>query len=187
MPVTPNFALPYPGPLDPPCDFAQQWCALSDSFQGVLDAFTDVTDRTVPAIPIAQLTLTAPVTLENLIDIPFDTISLDTAGWVDFDADRTAIRVNRAGIYVAHGRCETISVASAQFYNMFIQTDFNSTVASDTQQYNAVATLGLMGTALTTLFAPGSFRMAMSTSAATTITVQRAALTVFWHADRTTP
>lgn len=187
MPTTPNFALPYPGPLDAPCDFAQQWCELSDAFQTVLDTFTAVTDRTVPAIPIAQLTLTAPVTTENLIDIPFDTISLDTAGWVDFDANRTAIRVNRAGIYVVHGRCETISVAGAQFYSMFVQADLTNTITSDTQQYNAVATLGLMGAALHVITTPTSYAMAMSTSAATSITVQRAALTVFWHADRATP
>lgn len=36
MPVTANFALPYPGALDEPCDFAQDWCAFTDATSTVL-------------------------------------------------------------------------------------------------------------------------------------------------------
>lgn len=191
MPVTPNFALPYPGPSDAPCDFAEQWCELSDAFQGVLDTFTAITQRTVPAIPAAQLTLSTPVTITDLNPIPFDGVSLDTAGWIDFDASRSTMTIDRAGIYVVNGRGETVPTLNVvtTFTMAVVNSATGATVVDDSTQHNiAGQQQGLAGSVLLAVTTPTTLYLTMSSSVPDTlITVQKAALTVFWHADRAAP
>jgi len=81
--TTTNFALPYPTALDRPCDFASQWCDFTDALQTVIDGFQTVIDRTNPVIPIARMMVTTPVDVASNGEIPFDTLSVDTADLVE--------------------------------------------------------------------------------------------------------
>ncbi|HSJ76766.1 MAG TPA: hypothetical protein VK899_11420, partial [Gemmatimonadales bacterium] len=83
--LTPNFSLPVPGPLDAPCDFPQQWCDFTDGVQTVLDGFETMADRTNPVVPLAKMQLLNTVNLLETSTVPFDTLTLNNAGMVDFD------------------------------------------------------------------------------------------------------
>lgn len=187
MPLfTPNFALPYPDGTDAPCDFAEQWCAFSDAFQAGLDGSQAVVNRTNPAIPLARLEVTTSFTVNNSADIPFDTLSADTANFVDFDADPTSITINRGGIYIVVANAETLTQAGSTQYNMFLNT--GTTSINDQQEVAVVPqSIGFSASVIKPVTTPARCRITMSSDNGTTILVQRASLAVYWHADRVAP
>lgn len=187
MPIlTPVFGLSYPGPNDAPCDFAEQWCEFSDTFQAALDPFQAIIDRTEPAVPMAQLRLTETIVM-NTGFVPFDTLAVDTAGWVDFDADNTGITTDRGGYFTV--------VAGATVSSSLLGVIFGISTSSfvamadnkiDQGTANTVVGMGFSGNRFLTT--PETFRLQVSRSPNTVaITVLQAQLTVFWHSDRATP
>lgn len=186
---TPNFALPYPNGTDAPCDFAQQWCDFSDAFQTQLDGFQAIIDRTIPVIPIARLELTVPYTAVALEPVRFDTLNIDTANWVDFDADPTTIRVDRGGIFVVVASAEIVTVVGTNTYSMTMQSIPLGTIRDEQQKAAAAQgqSAGFSLGALVTVTTPSTFGLYVNNNNLINVTLTRAALTVFWHADRSTP
>lgn len=192
MPLyTPNFQLPYPAPSDEPCDFAEQWCLFSDAFQTQLDDYQSIIDRTTPAAPVARLLITTPTAVIEDQPIPFDTLSVDTAGWVDFDADNSSITTDRGGIFSIVGN---VQVAST----LVLGREINFTVhplgflgVSDNiiDRGNVGETLGLNITGTNATAVPITVYMTVATDAAVpgTVTLVTAHLAVFWHSDRAAP
>lgn len=95
---TTNFSLPFPDSSDAPCDFAEQWCAFTDAVDVVFDGFQATLDRTVPMIPLAVLQVTEHVTVGNFVNIPYDAVLIDSAGWTAVDIDNTMISPDMAGV-----------------------------------------------------------------------------------------
>lgn len=192
MPLfTPNYQLPYPSGTDEPCDFAEQWCEFSDAFQSVLDRFQSVLDRTVPAAPVARLLVTTPVVVAEEQPIPFDTLSVDTAGWVDFDADNTSITTDRGGIFsvVANIQIATTGVAGREVQFTVAPLGFLGVTDSQFDRGNPGQFVGLNITGTNASATPLTFNMMAFTNASPSInlTVITAHLAVFWHSDRAAP
>jgi len=196
MPVlTPNFALPVPGPLDEPCDFPEQWCGFTDAVQAVLDTFETVANRTNPWVPLAQMRLTTSVVLVPQSNVPFDTLVLNNAGMIDFDTNRTTITINRPGRFLSV--LNTLStfdpIANVWQYLQFQPTGgfaINRTPSLNAKlsQINGVD----IGSTLTAVFhvttPPVNVRVIIDWLSVTqTITVDAATLSLFWFADRGAP
>lgn len=188
MPLyTPNFALPYPAPLDEPCDFAQQWCDLSSRFQTLLDGYHTIIDRTTPAIPVARLLITEPTSFSVNQELIFDTLSVDTAGWVDFDADPQGITVDRGGYYylIANAAIPTLGVANAEY-----GLDISGIDDQDATIDNGVAgtVMGLNTAGYSTINILTRFAVTVTSGTGTgTVTVNSAMFSIFWHSDEATP
>jgi hypothetical protein len=183
--TTTNFGLPYPTALDEPCDFAVQWCAFTDAVQTVIDGFQDVVDRTNPVIPIARLEVTTPVTIVAGSEIPFDSVTSDTASWVDFDADPRGVTINRAGriVMVGSATCTSTGVNN-NYLRLFISGDQD--VVLDRTNYPTVG-LNTAQTNVITTSVRRSLKVTRDDSTTANITVERATFSVFWFADRATP
>jgi len=182
---TPNFGLPYPDALDEPCDFAVDWCAFTDAVNVVATRFETTVNRTVPTIPMARMTLTTPVTIPNTALIPFDSVSVNTAGWIDFDTSNTDITPDRAGFFVlnANALLNTTLSLGVDFALQF------GSVSSlqDNQIDRATSSVGLTLARvqqLTTLF---PFNVRVQRSTAGNVTINAASFSVWWHADTATP
>src|SRR5688500_14304081 len=106
MPDTPIFSLPYPGPSDAPCDFAEQWCDFTEAIDGVFTTFEAGIARTMPVIPLAIMRLTTVQLIPNLQRVPFDAVAADTAGMTDIASDPFHITITRAGRYTVSGGLE---------------------------------------------------------------------------------
>jgi hypothetical protein len=190
MPVlTPNFSLPVPAGTDAPCDFPQQWCDFTDATQTVLDTFEAVADRTNPNVPMAKLELRNTVHLAIQSHIPFDTLTINNAGMVDFDASNSIITINRPGRFLAV--CNTLFVYKPPADLYFrLQVLANPTTPGIDNNLN----IGLInvGSCATGIFhitsPPRAVRVLVELiGASTTISLDLAALSLFWFADGATP
>lgn len=190
MPVlTPNFSLPVPGPLDQPCDFPQQWCGFTDSVQTVLDSFESVADRTNPNVPMAKLELRNTVHLGIGSHIPFDTLTINNAGMVDFDAGNSIITINRPGRFLAV--CNTLFVYQppADLYFQLQILASTTTPATDNNLNIGLINVGTCATGIFHITSPPRVVRAAVTlvGASTTLSIDLAALSLFWFADGATP
>ena len=187
--LTPGFSLPYPNGLDAPCDFAEQWCAFSDAFQTALDGFQATIDRTNPAIPIARMERSTPLTMASLDPIIFESLTVDTANWVDFDADPTEIVIDRGGIFSIVANAVVVAVSGGNDYILTVSVSA-AAASSFSDQRGAIAAgfdVGLNTASLVTVTVPTTITMRVSVDTLVPLTINRACLTVFWHADRTAP
>lgn len=182
---TPNFSLPYPTALDAPCDFAEQWCEFTDAVNAVTTRFQTTVDRTVPTIPMARMTLTTPITIVNGGTIPFDSVSVNTAGWIDFDASNTDIVPDRAGYFVmtAQALFQTTGVLG----NVFSLQFNNFTTQQDNQIDRATSSVGLNLTSMRLVTTPFAFNVRVQRTIAGNLTINAASFSLWWHADTATP
>ena len=182
---TPNFALPYPSALDEPCDFAEDWCAFTSAVNTIATRFETTVNRTVPIIPMARMTLTSPVTILSSGTIPFDSVSVNTAGWVDFDSSNTDIVTDRAGYFVmvAEALIQTTTVAGTG-----VQIAINTGVpTADGQLDRNTSSLGLCISNLVNLTSPIAHNVIVSRTGVGNIQVNTASFSIWWHADTATP
>ena len=184
---TPLFSLPYPDALDGPCDFAQDWCAFTAATQGVLDRFQATIDRTVPAIPMARMTLSTPLTTVSGSLITFDAVSVNTAGWVDFDADPSGITVDRGGRFILVGNAAVASTGVANQLTLATSGGFNG--ASDTQKDRAAGNYCLNVSCIFTVSTVTTFGLTVSRGSVPTgnVTISAACISLWWHADGAAP
>jgi hypothetical protein len=189
MPTTVNYALPYPGALDEPCDFAEDWCAFTTAASTVLDTFQAVADRTNPAVPMGKMELSTLVTIAKGSPIPFDSVTVNNANFVDFDASNSTMTISRPGRYVIilNLFMSTSGVALSRFLTQI----FANAVAISLSDELDLATTSVAYVANafhTTTTAPFTISATIDqTSAVTTVTIQRAILSVFWHSDGAAP
>lgn len=184
---TPNFSLPYPDALDEPCDFAQDWCAFTDAVNAVATRYENTVNRTVPTIPMARMTLTSPVTIVNTGLVPFDSVSVNTAGWIDFDTSNTDIVPDRAGFFVLNANLlvQTTGILGA----VATVSTGNISALQDNQIDRFSSSIGLTVARVqqVTTPAPINVRVQVSGAGATAITVNAGSFSVWWHADTATP
>lgn len=180
---TPIFDLPYPTGSDAPCDFDEQWCDFTEAIAEVFSTFDEGLDRTNPIIPMAMVRQTGPVVVSNLVQVPFDTVVVDTAGMTDIDADPFSIRTTRTGRYTVAAylnlndpnislNAEISLLVNGSSY-AFAQTIYRGVIQYRMSAYNAVETISA-GTNVQILF---------NTGAAGSYTVNNAWWAVAWHAD----
>lgn len=183
--TTANFALPYPTGTDAPCDFADQWCDFTDALQVVIDGFQAVIDRTVPVIPIARMEVTTPVTLVSGSEIPFDSVTSDTVGWVDFDADPSGITINRAGRIALIGSATvTATGVNNNFIVLAISGDQDQVL--DRTNYTPVG-LNTSNVTVSTGTVRRKLTVTRTDSTTLSVIVEKATFTAYWIADRATP
>jgi hypothetical protein len=189
MPATVNFGLPYPGALDEPCDFAQDWCAFTDAAAAVMDQFQAIADRVWPVQPVAKLSLNTTTTIPRGTIVPFDSVVFDNAGYIDFDASNSTITVKRAGRFIAvfNATMQTTFVANTRFITTFRLIPTSNAISHELDL--ATSTVAFSSTALfVSVLAPFDINVALDTDAAVTnLEIQRASLSVFWHADGAAP
>lgn len=188
--LTPNFALPYPTATDEPCDFAEQWCTFTDAMQTVLDRFQMSADRTSPLIPIAQMRLTAPVTLTitpqgQFAPIPFDTVEVDTADWINFDSSQSSLTISRAGRFMLMGNAGLDPVNADN-------TLFSVRITGTTDQrldFGADIDIGGVTAAMVVTTSPQTFELEVAESGSSndSLTIFQATFTAYWIADGATP
>lgn len=182
---TPNFNLPYPTALDEPCDFAQQWCEFTDAVNVVATRFETTVNRTVPAIPMARMTLTVPVVVLNGGLIQFDSVSVNTADWIDFDASNTDIVTDRAGYFVVTA---SVLVQTTGVAGTTLAISGNTGLAvSDGQLDRNTSSLGLCLSYVVNLTTPQAHNILVSRSGTGNIQINAACFSVQWHADTATP
>lgn len=182
---TPNFNLPYPSALDEPCDFAQQWCDFTTAVNTVATRYETTINRTVPAIPMARMTLTVPVVILNGGNIPFDSVSVNTAGWIDFDASNTDIFPDRAGFFglSANALMQTTgSLGTVLTLQLAVGSNFQ-----DNQIDRATSSVGLTVSRIQQITTPLALNVRAARSTAGNLQVNAASFTVWWHADTATP
>lgn len=180
--LTPSFALPYPSATDAPCDFADQWCTFTEAVTGVLDTFETAVNRTVPLVPVAQMLVTIPIVVAVSQFVAFDTVTVDTVSWIDFDSDRTSITVNRAGRFVVTG---SAVLTTSGVLNNFMFMNINA--ASDASLDRADGGIGLCVSQLFSIASPTPFQMTATSAAASTVRIETASMSVYWHADGGAP
>lgn len=179
---TPVYGLEYPSALDAPCDFPEQWCAFTEDVEAVLGRFELGASRVLPAIPVAKVQVTEQVVVPEFAAIPFDTVSLDTAGWTDFDNNNRIITVPRTARYtvtanftvatqgslnstwsllVANGPMSIVNALDRNANDISISAQTTGTIAAG----NELSLLALAGVTIASY------------------TVWSASLAVYWHAD----
>lgn len=185
--LTPNFSLPYPTALDEPCLFAQQWCEFTEAMQGVFDGLDSTINRTVDVIPIARLQVTSPITLVSGEPIPFDTLSVNTANWVDFDASRSEVTVNRAGRFVHN--LNIIPVPTGNTANTLLVSILGSGNTTDSQTDFGPNPMGFNVEVLYSISVPTVYhaRLTNAEPSILTVTINEATYSIWWHADTATP
>lgn len=192
MNVTPLMGLPYPNGLDAPCDFDDDWCAFTSALDEVFTKFESGLQRSYPAIPIAILQITAPITILNFNPIPFDTVTVDTANMTDLDADPYAIVIPKSARYTAAAALRqnpsggtniqsVLTIANANVANGGIDNTINDRGAGATVYYNNVffpVFDALEGDRITlTTFVSGF----------PTRTAVNGWLAIYWHSDTERP
>jgi hypothetical protein len=116
--LTTNHQLPYPSGPDRPCDGWATWEALArrlDDKMVDLDAVLDRTARTRPMAKVSTRTPQQMVPGTGLTDyVVFDTVEVDTDGWVDLASNPRFITPKRTGLYhvVAWANYDNIDAAS---------------------------------------------------------------------------
>ena len=189
MPTTANFALPYPGALDAPCDFAEDWCAFTNATSAVLDTFQVVADRTNPAVPMGKMELSTLTTIVKGSPIPFDSVTINNANFVDFDASNSTMTISRPGRYVIILNLFMSSslVALSRFLTV-IRADGVGIFVSDELDLATTSVSYVCNAIHSTTTAPFTISATIDqSSAVTTVTIQRAMLSVFWHSDGAAP
>jgi hypothetical protein len=189
MPTTATFHLPYPGALDEPCDFAEDWCAFTAATQTVLDGFQAVADRTNPAVPVGKMELSTLTTIAKGSPVPFDSVTINNAGFVDFDASNTTMTISRPGRYIIifNVFMSTSGVALSRFLPSIL-ANTTTIYVSDELDLATTSVAFVCNAMHSTTTAPFTISVTMDqTSAVTTVTVQRAILSVFWHSDGAAP
>lgn len=182
---TPNFNLPYPDALDEPCDFAQDWCAFTSAVNTVATRFENTINRTVPTIPMARMTLNTPVVIINSGVIPFDSVSVNTAGWVDFDASASDIVTDRAGFFVLTA---AVLIDTTTVTGTGLSIQINTGIPnSDGQLDRFLSSVGLCTTNIVQLDSPIAHNVRVSRTGTGNIRVNNATFSVWWHADTATP
>lgn len=204
---TPNLALPYPDGADAPCDFAQDWCGFTDAVQVVLDRFETTADRVNPVIPIAYMRKTGPGAFVQGQLIPFTEVLLDTAGWIDFDANPTLISPDIGGRLTLNGYVDVSIVVAGvpppatsllyfdipglsgptsglttkpnSNFTSFLNNGIQTRITVEQDIYISDGTFvkGVSGIGLTFAGVVGPL----------SVTLGDAALSVFWHADGPNP
>lgn len=185
---TTNFAFPYPDGSNAPCDFDTDWCNFTNSVQALFDSYQAIVDRTIPVIPVARLLVTSNVTIANGAEVPFDTVSVDTAGWVDFDADQYGITTDRAGRFVAHAWARVSSTTLNNYINLRIR--YTGQVQNPDDNFNDQAQgVGIAGCTayLAALTTTTRWSLAIASASGSNVVVEAAEYNVMWHADRATP
>jgi len=183
---TPSFGLPYPDILDEPCDFAQDWCAFTDAVNAVATRYEATINRTVPTIPMARMTLTSSVTIFNTGLVPFDSVSVNTAGWIDFDASNTDIVPDRAGFFVLNSN---LLLATTGVLGAVATMQFGDLISQDNQIDRASSGIGLTLARVhqVTTPLPLNVRVQITGAGATSVTIGSGSFSVWWHADTATP
>lgn len=182
---TPNFNLPYPSALDEPCDFAQQWCDFTAAVNTVATRFETTVNRTIPAIPMARMTLTVPITILTGGTIPFDSVSVNTAGWIDFDTSNTDIVTDRAGYFVVTA---SVLVQTTAVAGTVLSISGNTGLArNDSQLDRNTSSLGLCISYITNPTTPQAHNILVTRSGTGNIQINAAVFSVAWHADTATP
>lgn len=197
MPIlTPNFSLPVPGPLDEPCDFPEQWCDFTAAVQTVLDGYEAIADRTNPVVPLAKMELLNTVAIAETSNIPFDTLTLNNAGMVDFDTNNTTIILNRPGRFFI---VLNVLIVAAAAVNGYFQvqilptggTTVNRTPATDDNlNPNSLINNGMNVSAVIYVTTPPvNVRATIQLISAVdeTIRIDLASMAAFWYADRGAP
>lgn len=183
--LTPNFALPYPTALDEPCDFAEQWCDFTEGVNAIATRFEDTVNRTVPVVPMARMTLTTPVLILNGGRIPFDSVSVNTAGWIDFDSSNSDIVPDRAGhfVIVANALLQTTGTLGTSL-TLLIN---DSNLYTDGQIDRATSSIGLCISRIQTMTTPFPLYVVARRATVGNLVVNAASFSVWWHADTATP
>lgn len=182
---TPNFALPYPDALDEPCDFAQDWCGFTDAVNAVATRFENTINRTVPVIPMARMSLTVPITILNNGDIPFDSVNVNTANWIDFDASQTEIVPDRAGFFVVSANA-LVGTTTVLGTVITIKLD-GSSLHTDNQIDRFSSSIGVTVSRIQQITTPAPLSVEIARSTAGSLTINAASFSVWWHADTATP
>lgn len=187
--LTPVYDLPFPDALDAPCDFPEDWCAFTVAVDAVLDRLELGAQRVIPAIPIAKVMITEPVTLTAGQAFPWDTVAIDTAGWTNFDEDNRILTVSRTARYSVLGAALVgPSGLANSSYVLFI----DNVLFTDPDYLDrniAGVNIGITTQNDSDEIAVGteiSMNIIRSGSSGT-IPLQSASLTVFWHADEERP
>jgi hypothetical protein len=186
---TPVYGLEYPNALDEPCDFPEDWCAFTAGVDAVVDRFEAGASRVLPAVPIAKVMVTSPVTLAAGQAFPWDTVAIDTAGWTNFDEDNRIITVSRTARYSVLGSAligpsGTANSSYVLFINNVLFTD------PDYLDRNVVGVnIGITTQNDSGEIAAGTqlSMFVIRSGSSGTIPLQSASLTVFWHADEERP
>jgi len=184
--LTPNFNLPYPAPGDNPCDFAEQWCEFTDAITARMAVFQAGANRTIPLIPIAMLRVTSPVSVGGGNPIPFDTVTIDTAGMTNIDVDPYTITITRPGRY-SIGAWISMDTIGAPF----VTAEISITVAPHNDANAETTDRGAVGSGyFMTGYTPASSyvigdkcRMSYNYGSVNAFPVNEAWMSVFWHAD----
>lgn len=196
MPVfTPNFSLPVPDALDAPCDFPEQWCGFTNSVQAILDGFEAIADRTNPVVPLAKMELRNTVNLVETSNVPFDTLTLNNANMVDFDASNTTITIKRPGRFlVVFNALFVAPAASNTYFEAQItptgSTSVNRTIAIDDNFcLNNLINVGSTLTAVMHVATPPiNVRVvAQIIGTSENMIIDLASFSLFWFADRGAP
>lgn len=182
---TPNFNLPYPDALNSPCEFAADWCAFTEAIDEVVTHFEATVSRTVPAIPMARMTLTTPVTILNGGDIPFDSVSVNTANWIDFDANNTEILPDRAGYFVVYANA-LVNTTGSLGTVVTLRLDGSSTY-QDNQIDRFTSSIGLTASRVQQISTSFPISVEIGRSTVGDLTINAASFSVWWHADTATP
>ena len=184
---TPVYGLEYPDALDAPCDFPEDWCTFTADVDAVLDRFELGASRVLPAIPIAKVQVTTPVLVPEFQAIPFDTVSIDTAGWTDFDTNNKIITVSRTARYTV---CAAVNVAPQGLINstwaMQVQGGTFSFVQALDRNSNDIG-ITAQSTGTLTSGTDLSLFMLAGIAIPAGYTVSFASLAVYWHADTERP
>ena len=172
MPTTPNFALPYPGALDEPCDFAQDWCAFTDAAAAVLADFQATADRVYPVEPVAKMELNTVTTITRNSVVPFDSVT-----------------VKRQGRFIAvFDACmQTTFVANSRF---LVDFDVAPSTLGQSQELDlATSSVAFCANAMYVTSTPpiDIYVVLDSTAAVATLEIQYASLAVYWHSDGVAP
>lgn len=190
---TPLFALPYPDGSDRPCDFAQQWCDFTEAIEGVLEGFQETLNRTVPMIPIAVLSVSEPLSITSFNNIPYDTVTIDSAGWTAVDVDNTMISPDMAGVLSWHA---SATITQSQVAGAYLLDPIDSrgflnepNLPYMDQMDNNTAIIGIP-LPLPVMFSDGGWtpglsgiRNNISANVAATVPLTHSNYAVYWHAD----
>jgi hypothetical protein len=180
---TPVYGLEYPNALDEPCNFPEDWCEFTADVDAVLARFELGASRVLPAIPIAKVQVTEQVVVPELVAVPFDTVSIDTAGWTNFDVNNQVISIPRTARYTV---CATATVATQGVVNSTWTLQVNGGtfqfVEALDRNANDVA-ISAQATGTISAGAEVALFMLAGTSLPNGYTLRSASLAVYWHAD----
>jgi hypothetical protein len=139
--------------------------------------------RVVPAIPVAKVLVTEPVLVPEFQAVPFDAVSIDTAGWTNFDTNNKIITVSRTARYTVTAAA-IVSPQGVVNSTWAVQVNagvFQFVEALDRNSFD----VGIVAqaTGLITAGTQVSMFMLAGVAIPAGYTMQRASLAIYWHAD----